>query len=74
MDFNTPKVNATAAPPDGLPDFQSPLTIGLSTLVAFVFSLLVYVSSSPKVHPKAPAFTSDMTTFLGATGFTTRPW
>lgn len=74
MDFVTPKSNATAPQQNGLMDFQSPLTIGLSALVAFVFTFLVYVSSSPSIHPKAPAFTSDMTTFLGATGFTTRPW
>ncbi|KAL2195267.1 putative cytochrome P450 oxidoreductase [Corynascus similis CBS 632.67] len=73
MEFISSKINATLAEPDKL-DFQSPLTVGLSALVAFVFSFFIYVSSSPRIHPKAPAFTSDMTTILGATGFTTRPW
>lgn len=55
--------------------FQSPLTVGLTAVVAGIFSLFVYiVSTQAKIHKQAPAFTSDTHWFFGSLGFTTRPW
>ena len=52
-------------------DFQAPVTLGLAGFVATFLSFLAYLSYSPKVDPKAPAFTSDTVPFIGSWRFFT---
>jgi hypothetical protein len=54
--------------------FQSPLTIGISTLLAAIISFLAYQVYRPPVHPQSPAFTSDTIPIFGSFGFVTRQW
>ena len=53
-------------------DFHSPLTLGLAGFIATLFSSLAYLSYSPKVDKKSPAFTSDTVPFIGSWRFFTQ--
>lgn len=53
-------------------DFQSPLTLGLAGFMTTLFSFLAYLSYSPKIDKKAPAFTSDTVPFIGSWRFFTQ--
>lgn len=54
--------------------FQSPVTVGITSLVAAIISFLAYQAYRPSVHPKSPAFISDTYPILGSIGFVTRQW
>lgn len=51
---------------------QASLTLGLAGFVATFVSLLAYLSYTPKVDSKAPAFTSDTVPFIGSWRFFTQ--
>jgi sterol 14-demethylase len=70
MDFAS-RANVTLAELDA---FQSPRTVGVAALVTALLSLLAFVSYSPRIHPKAPKFTSDTVPILGSLGYGTRQW
>ena len=53
-------------------DFQSPRTIGLASVIATFFSFLAYLSYSPRIDKKAPAFTTDTVPFVGSWRFFTQ--
>jgi len=73
MNFSSPLSSSSDMLTESL--LQSPLTVGLTAVVAGIFSLFVYlVSTQTKIHKQAPAFTSDTHWFFGSLGFTTRPW
>ena len=52
--------------------FQSPMTIGLASVIATFFSFLAYLSYSPRIDKKAPAFTTDTVPFIGSWRFLTQ--
>lgn len=54
--------------------FQSPVTMGVTTLLAAMVSFLAYQIYRPSVHKLSPAFTSDTIPILGSFGFVTRQW
>lgn len=51
---------------------QSPVTLGLAGFVATLISFLAYLSYTPRVDKRSPAFTSDTVPFVGSWGFFTR--
>jgi hypothetical protein len=53
-------------------DFQSPVTLGLAGFIATFISFLAYLSYSPGVDKKSPAFTSDTVLFVGSWRFFTQ--
>jgi hypothetical protein len=52
--------------------FASSSTLGLSGLVTMCLGLLAYLSYTPKVDPRAPAFTKDTVPFIGSWRFFTQ--
>jgi uncharacterized membrane protein HdeD (DUF308 family) len=72
MDFNS--TSAMIMPATELDKIQSPVFLGLTALVAGLFSFVAYLSHKPTVHYKSPAFASDMVPIFGAMSFTFRPW
>lgn len=54
--------------------FQSPVTLGVTTFVTAIISFLAYQIYRPPVHKLSPAFTSDTVPILGSFGFVTRQW
>jgi hypothetical protein len=56
----------------GSQKFASSSTLGLSGLVTMCLGLLAYLSYTPKVDPKAPAFTKDTAPFVGSWRFFTQ--
>lgn len=46
--------------------------LGLSGLVTMFLGLLAYLSYTPKVDPRAPAFTKDSVPFIGSWRFFTQ--
>ena len=53
---------------------QSPVSLALVGLVTTFITFLAYLSYTPKIDLKAPAFTSDTTPFIGSWGFYSRRW
>ncbi|EED18907.1 cytochrome P450, putative [Talaromyces stipitatus ATCC 10500] len=53
-------------------NFQSPVTISLAGLLATLISLLAYMSYSPPIDKRSPAFTSDTVPFIGSWRFFTQ--
>ena len=53
---------------------QSPVSLALVGLVVTLITFLAYLSYTPKIDLKAPAFTSDTTPFIGSWGFYSRRW
>ena len=53
---------------------QSPVTLGLTGFVASLITFLAYLSYTPKIDKRSPAFTSDKTPFIGSYGFYSRRW
>ncbi|KAE8556026.1 hypothetical protein EYB25_000725 [Talaromyces marneffei] len=49
--------------------YQSPVTIGLGTILAAILSLFAFVSYTPRVDKRVPKFTSDTYPFIGAANF-----
>jgi hypothetical protein len=49
--------------------YQSPLTIGLATILTAFLSLLTFVSYTPRLDKRVPKFTSDTYPFIGAANF-----
>ena len=79
MDF-TSKINETLPdPPLGI-DIELdifphiPVTLALVGLVITSITFLAYLSYTPKIDVRAPAFTSDTTPFIGSWGFYKRRW
>lgn len=52
--------------------FATSATLGLSGLVTIFLSFLAYLSYTPKVDPRAPAFTKDTVPFIGSWRFFTQ--
>ena len=52
-------------------DVQSPVSLGLAGFMATFISFLAYLSYTPRVHKKSPAFTSDTVPFIGSWRFFT---
>lgn len=79
MDF-TSKINQTSTDlPSGM-DMKldifphSPVTLTLVGFATTFITFLAYLSYTPKIDLKAPAFTSDTTPFIGSWGFYSRRW
>ena len=51
---------------------ESTLSIGLAGFIATFLSFVIYISHSPKIDKKAPAFTSDAFPFIGSWRFFTQ--
>lgn len=49
--------------------YQSPLTIGVNTILAAILNLLTFVSYTPRVDKRVPKFTRDTYLFIGAANF-----
>ncbi len=79
MDFNS-KSNMTSTDlPLGMnlnsDIFQpSPVSLGLVSFTAIFITFLAYLSYTPKIDKRAPAFTSDTALFIGSWGFFKRRW
>ena len=71
LDVSHPPIIASFAMSD---QFQSPVTLGITTFVAAIISFLAYQVYRPSVHKLSPAFTSDTIPILGSFGFVTRQW
>lgn len=52
--------------------FAATSTFGLSGLVTLCLGFLAYLSYTPKVDPRAPAFTKDTVPFIGSWRFFTQ--
>ena len=53
---------------------HSPVMLALVGLVTSSLTFLAYLSYTPKIDLRAPAFTSDTTPFIGSWGFYSRRW
>ena len=71
MNFNY-TTNTTSADTGDL--FQAPVTLGLASIVAAVISFVAFLSYTPKIDKKSPAFTPERTPFVGSLGFLTKQW
>lgn len=77
LNDSTPLIAAVSAYPAAsyaLVSNQSPVALGLTTLLAAVVSFLGYQAYRPSVHPLSPKFTKDTLPILGSFGFITRQW
>ncbi|GFF40034.1 hypothetical protein IFM58399_05788 [Aspergillus lentulus] len=54
-------------------DFQW-AKFGTAAFLAVLLSALAFLSYTPRVHQKSPAFTSHKLPFIGSLGFTTEQW
>jgi hypothetical protein len=54
--------------------FQSPVTVSITTVFAALVSFLAYQWYRPSVHPRSPAFTKDTLPIIGSFGFVSRQW
>ena len=55
----------------GLDGFE-PLRVAMTSFIAIFVSFLAYLSYTPKVDKRAPAFTSDTVPFIGSWNFFTQ--
>ena len=53
---------------------QFPVSLALVGFVSTFATFLAYLSYTPKIDSKAPAFTSDTMPFIGSWGFYSRRW
>lgn len=79
MDFNSkPNETSTQLPLEmnlnSVTFQQSLVSLGLAGFVATLITFLAYLSYTPKVDKRSPAFTSDTALFIGSWGFFTRKW
>lgn len=75
--FTEPQINATAKALEPNIDldseqFRTFMTLGLAGFIGVLMSFLAYLSYSPKIDIKAPAFTKDTVPFIGSWGFFSR--